>query len=240
MSMTRKKKRSNPRFKGKLPDYMQGCFEILKSVQAKSDAHPFLEPVDWKRFDLPDYPIIIKRPMDLGTIEKRIFDGFYSTANEFALDVRLVWSNAQKYNLPMSDIYKMSESLSRFFERRFAKLAKSTIKNKRKRQAELREVSRKDRELFATYLEALTGEHLFHVVETVKEQCPGALIEQSDAVNIEVDKIDTSTLLDLVNYMHTNHLKARPPPPSSQKPRLTENKQSTAHLAPPQNKRQRT
>eukprot|EP00471_Norrisiella_sphaerica_P013704 CAMPEP_0184504488 /NCGR_PEP_ID=MMETSP0113_2-20130426/52493_1 /TAXON_ID=91329 /ORGANISM="Norrisiella sphaerica, Strain BC52" /LENGTH=99 /DNA_ID=CAMNT_0026894137 /DNA_START=74 /DNA_END=374 /DNA_ORIENTATION=+ len=57
MSTARKKKRSaGPRFKGKLPDDMQGCLEILKTLQQRADAGPFLEPVDWKRFDLPDYP----------------------------------------------------------------------------------------------------------------------------------------------------------------------------------------
>ena len=30
---------------------------------------PFLEPVDWKAWNLPDYPLIIKRPMDLGQIK---------------------------------------------------------------------------------------------------------------------------------------------------------------------------
>mmetsp|Transcript_23648 Transcript_23648/g.44164 ORF Transcript_23648/g.44164 Transcript_23648/m.44164 type:complete len:224 (-) Transcript_23648:99-770(-) len=199
-SLTRKKKRLTPKFKGKLSPEMQGCLEILKGVQNKPDAHPFLEPVDWKRFDLPDYPLIIRRPMDLGTIEKRIFDGFYATADEFASDVRLVWSNAQKYNRPQSDIYKMSESLSRIFERKLAKLSKAAVKNKRKRNVELREISSRDRTLFADLLEKVTSDQLGRIVETIRDQCPAALIEESTAVEIEVDKIDSQTLLDLNEF----------------------------------------
>jgi len=198
--MTRKKKRATPKFKGKLPEDMQGCLEILKALQGKPDAGPFLEPVDWKRFDLPDYPLIIKRPMDLGTIEKRIFDEFYSTLNEFAQDVRLVWANAQKYNRQQSDIYKMSENLSRFFERRLTKLTKASSKRTRKRHSVLREVSRTDRKAFSELISQITSDQLGQLVETIREQCPGALLEEHDSVEIEIDKIDSSTLLDLNEY----------------------------------------
>ena len=69
MSMTRKKKRGMPKLKGKLEPWMQSCLEVLKAVQSKPDSGPFLIPVDWVKFGLPDYPQIIKHPMDLGTIE---------------------------------------------------------------------------------------------------------------------------------------------------------------------------
>lgn len=35
----------------------------------------FLEPVDWKGLGLTDYPIVIKQPMDLGTIKVRLYVG---------------------------------------------------------------------------------------------------------------------------------------------------------------------
>jgi hypothetical protein len=33
---------------------------------------PFREPVDWKGLGLYDYPQIIKKPMDLGTVKKNL------------------------------------------------------------------------------------------------------------------------------------------------------------------------
>lgn len=205
MSMTRKKKRiSGPgnrtSNKGRLSEDLQGCLEILKALKTKQDAHPFLQPVDWKRLDLPDYPVIIKRPMDLGTIEKQLYDGCYSAATEFAEDVRLVWNNAQKYNRQESEIYKMAETLSKLFEKKFSKYLKSTLKNKKTTQKIHREVTRSDRLSFADNMAQLSSEALGQVVESIREQCPGAIMEESDAVEIEIDKIDSATLLDLNEY----------------------------------------
>jgi Bromodomain len=45
---------------------------------------------------LTDYPIIVKKPMDLGTIKKKIKKKEYSTIQEAADDVQLVWKNCSK------------------------------------------------------------------------------------------------------------------------------------------------
>mmetsp|Transcript_14354 Transcript_14354/g.20040 ORF Transcript_14354/g.20040 Transcript_14354/m.20040 type:complete len:168 (-) Transcript_14354:40-543(-) len=138
--------------------------------------------------------------MDLGTIEKRIFDGFYSTVDEFAADVRLVWTNAQKYNRPESDIYKMSESLSKVFERKYTKFAKQTVKNKRKKVHQQREVTREDRISFEKLMREIHPDQLGLLMENIREQCPGAMYEEHDNVEIEIDKIDSATLLDQIEY----------------------------------------
>lgn len=48
------------------------CFS-LRALWGVAVAHlgtgPFLEKVDWKNWGLPDYPLIIKKPMDLGLIQ---------------------------------------------------------------------------------------------------------------------------------------------------------------------------
>ncbi len=56
---------------GGLTDDMQECHKCLKFVMGKPDAGPFLDPVDWKALNLPDYPEIVKHPMDLGSVEVR-------------------------------------------------------------------------------------------------------------------------------------------------------------------------
>ena len=63
----RKKKRAAPA--ADLSEEMQACHVILTAVKNRADAEPFREPVDWKGLGLPDYPKLIKNPMDLGTIE---------------------------------------------------------------------------------------------------------------------------------------------------------------------------
>jgi bromodomain-containing factor 1 len=60
-----------------LSEPMQACSALLKTLKAKPNASPFLEPVDWQKFGLPDYPEIITKPMDLGTITTKLEDGQY-------------------------------------------------------------------------------------------------------------------------------------------------------------------
>lgn len=50
---------------------MNQCLSLLKAISSKADAAAFLEPVDWERFGLTDYPKIITNPMDLGTVQVR-------------------------------------------------------------------------------------------------------------------------------------------------------------------------
>jgi len=44
------------------------------------------------------YPTIIKHPMDLGTVKKKIKAHNYLNAQEFIAEVQLVWDNCKKYN----------------------------------------------------------------------------------------------------------------------------------------------
>lgn len=41
---------------------------------------------------------IIKNPMDLGTVKRKVQDGDYAAINEFRSDVNLVFDTAMKYN----------------------------------------------------------------------------------------------------------------------------------------------
>merc|ERR1719331_352257 len=83
--------------------------QILKSVMDHPQAFPFNEQVDWKKLNIPDYPKIIKKPMDLGKVDKRLGQGNYNSPEEFASDVRLVFTNAKTYNVEFSDIHQMAK-----------------------------------------------------------------------------------------------------------------------------------
>jgi len=103
----------------KLSEPLKQCKAILKALQGKAEAGPFLEPVDWEQYGLTDYPEIITNPMDLGTIEKKLTSGKYSSALAFATDVRLVWNNAMTYNRSDSEIFDVASKLAKIFERKF-------------------------------------------------------------------------------------------------------------------------
>ena len=71
---------------------------------------------------LYDYPKIITRMMDLGTIKSRLRKSKYAHASECAEDVRQIWTNCMTYNDDGSDFYRLAHSYSRRFEERYQKL----------------------------------------------------------------------------------------------------------------------
>ena len=96
--------------------------KLVSSFMARADCAPFREPVDWRGLELWDYPKIIKKMMDLGTIKRKLDSHKYATAFECAEDVRLVWSNCKTYNADGSDFFLIAESLSKRFEDRYRKI----------------------------------------------------------------------------------------------------------------------
>lgn len=51
------------------------CTALLKPLLKMDAAHPFLKPVDPVALQLPDYLNIIKKPMDLETIQTKLETG---------------------------------------------------------------------------------------------------------------------------------------------------------------------
>lgn len=96
--------------------------KIVNSLLANQDCAPFREPVDWRALELFDYPQIISKMMDLGTIKRRLERGNYSTAHQVAEDIRLVWRNCMTYNADGSDFWLLAKSYARRFEDRYRKI----------------------------------------------------------------------------------------------------------------------
>jgi len=69
-----------------------------------------------------DYPQIISKMMDLGTIKRRLERGNYSTTHQVAEDIRLVWKNCMTYNADGSDFWLLAKSYARRFEDRYRKI----------------------------------------------------------------------------------------------------------------------
>ena len=75
--------------------------------------------MDWKALGLPDYPIYVKKPMDLGTVKSNLQKGVYRNHLQAAEDIRLVWTNCMKYNMEGSDLYVLAKRLQGQFEERY-------------------------------------------------------------------------------------------------------------------------
>ena len=99
------------------PELIKKCKPILDTLRKHQLADPFLFPVDHVALRIPDYPLIIKEPMDLSTVGKKLTTGQYSSQAAFEADIRKIWTNALTYNLPGSQIYRTTEEMSKYFER---------------------------------------------------------------------------------------------------------------------------
>ncbi len=87
---------------------------IIISVCQQSQARPFLQPVDTAR--VKDYLDHVARPMDLGTIKKKLAAKAYGSPGQVLADVRLVFANCRAYNPPTEMVCKQGQELSEQFE----------------------------------------------------------------------------------------------------------------------------
>jgi E1A/CREB-binding protein len=98
------------------------AMEVLKVVQAHQHAWVFNTPVDPIELGLPDYFQVIKHPMDLGTVRKKLENGVYTKLEQFEAHVLLTFDNAMLYNPEGSVVYNMAKEMKTQFESDFAKL----------------------------------------------------------------------------------------------------------------------
>jgi hypothetical protein len=92
------------------------CRETLKTLMTKPIAYAFNHPVDAVLLNIPDYTIIIKKPMDFGTVRDKLRSNSYRSMLEFAQDMRLTCTNAMTYNPPAHVIHTLAKQLLDEFE----------------------------------------------------------------------------------------------------------------------------
>jgi hypothetical protein len=110
------------------PELKIKCLEILKGLQTHEHGWVFAAPVNPDELGLVDYFDIIKKPMDLGTIQKKLDLGSYHSFDDFRSDVRLTFENAMKYNEERTVVHEMAKDLKKKFETDFKKLMKQLEK----------------------------------------------------------------------------------------------------------------
>ncbi|XP_050669152.1 bromodomain adjacent to zinc finger domain protein 2B-like isoform X8 [Leptidea sinapis] len=90
------------------------CKNLLGEMECHEHAWPFLVPVNTKQF--PQYRKVIKSPMDLSTIKRKLQDSSYKCKEEFAQDVRLIFSNCEEFNEDYSPVGRAGHTMRQFFE----------------------------------------------------------------------------------------------------------------------------
>ncbi|MCL4124863.1 UNVERIFIED_CONTAM: hypothetical protein GTU68_026984 [Idotea baltica] len=93
-------------------DYVE-VKKLSKLLVQHKNAWPFLEPVD--QSEVPDYYKVVKVPMDLKSVEKKVNQHKYGHLYQFVGDVMLVFDNCRAYNPPNSSFCSCAHALELFF-----------------------------------------------------------------------------------------------------------------------------
>ncbi|KAL5242311.1 hypothetical protein ACI65C_009721 [Semiaphis heraclei] len=87
--------------------------KVLQFIKNNPLSKPFLNPVDKK---VPGYYELIKYPMDLSTISKRLAAGYYVSRKLFIADMRRMFSNCKLFNQEDSYWADCAVELERLFQ----------------------------------------------------------------------------------------------------------------------------
>ena len=95
--------------------------KIISSIKKLKEAYEFLEPVDYVKYNIPDYLDVIKYPKDLSLIQFGLENNNYKKIQDFLNDIQLIWDNCYTYNPPMNYISKCARICEKKFKKEFEK-----------------------------------------------------------------------------------------------------------------------
>ncbi|KAI0048423.1 Bromodomain-containing protein, partial [Auriscalpium vulgare] len=120
-----KKQRKRAAKNDRTNEQLRFCLKVLDHLNRKQHAHvveAFLAPVDWQLLNIPDYPRIIKKPMDLGTMRKKLENGDYVNAQRFHDDFQLMIRNCYTYNAAGTLVHGFAVEVEKLFNEKWKDL----------------------------------------------------------------------------------------------------------------------
>ena len=94
---------------------LQYLVGVAKALWKHKNAGPFRSPVNTIKLNIPDYYNVVRHPMDLGTIRKRLDNCYYYSASECSQDFNTMFSNCYFYNTAESDVVYMAQTLEKVY-----------------------------------------------------------------------------------------------------------------------------
>jgi hypothetical protein len=89
--------------------------KLLEKLKGYDYAYPFLRPVDPVADGVPSYWEVIREPMDLGTMERKLRQGGYHSEEGFHADVSKIISNSYAFNPKEFKIYAVTKKFESFY-----------------------------------------------------------------------------------------------------------------------------
>jgi len=103
---------------------------LRKLMEHKSNMGLFNSPVDPVAQRIPDYPLVIKKPMDLGTVRRKLEEGCYRALKDFESDVKLTFDNAMRFNPVGNPVHEMAAQVAKDAERDLMKVREKMSSSK--------------------------------------------------------------------------------------------------------------
>lgn len=97
------------------------CLSLLKQLMKHKRAYAFNQPVDPVAFNIPDYFDVIKRPMDLGTVNEKLNQDRYPTFQSVLDDIELIFYNCYLYNNITDPVCQDAKKLEEYYHKQLRK-----------------------------------------------------------------------------------------------------------------------
>ncbi|KAK3396875.1 hypothetical protein B0T20DRAFT_355967 [Sordaria brevicollis] len=110
--------------KKKLSPELRFCEEVLTELRKQryyEFNEAFQKPVDPVALNIPTYHKIIKKPMDLSTMQSKLNAGDYANAKEFERDFDLIIKNCRLFNGEQHIVYEQALRLQNLYRREMSK-----------------------------------------------------------------------------------------------------------------------
>ena len=169
--------------------------------------------MDYKALGLDDYPLIIKHPMDLSSVRKKLKTGKYSSVAEGIADLMLIWDNCRTYNQIgsvrfMQSIVNQAEILEAIMRKQCEiynipiDLPQKRIREETKTEPVQDLLSMDSKIEFAEKVKKVSHEVLAELVKIVENDCKHALEElDNERIQIKVDSLDKATFKKLLTLV---------------------------------------
>ncbi|KAG9137222.1 hypothetical protein Leryth_026408 [Lithospermum erythrorhizon] len=202
----------------RMQDLMRQFGSILRQISQHKWAWPFMQPVDVEGLGLHDYfeavlPFlliaiwVIDRPMDFSTIKNQMEaeDGTrYKHVLEICADVRLIFTNAMKYNDEKSDVHDMAKKLLGKFEEKWLQLLPKVTEEEKIRKDE-EEKARHNLQLAQEAVHAKTAKDLINELcevdmyleelrEIAAKSCRKISILEKRQLGVDITKLNPENL----------------------------------------------
>ena len=192
-------------------------FEILKVLFQDNQSSAFQEPVDYIELNIPEYPEIIKNPMDLGTIKEKLENDNYSDINEIVNDFDLIWENCFTFNKVGSEIYKMAQYCKKLFKKQMEKYFKvgnnnnnNLIYNKKddddikEDESKLQNINLQEKMEIAEKIRKLSMDNIPFLFKFIQKECPKIINDLSiDKIELKLDFLDKKSYSQILNLIES-------------------------------------